>query len=133
MTRRPQHERPHQRISENKHHVMHDRATHNGNMNNYWIRNRLGMIVLMDVGIHRELHDVTPTVPPLSLHMAQAVRSQLHPHSNPFQAIDAFRRAVETAQDYQRMHRVEVESSELTLQAIEVQLPYLREGYVHER
>jgi hypothetical protein len=132
MAKRHQEARP-QRLHENKHHIMHDRATHNGNMNNYWIRNRLGLIVLMDVGVHRELHEATPTVPPLSMHMAQAVRSQLHPQSNPFKAIDEFRRAVEVAQDYSRMHRVEIESADLTMQAIEAQLPYLREGYVHER
>ena len=117
-----------QPMTENRHHILFCRRSFEADMANHYLRNKVGLIVLMDVGIHRELHQDLPEVPPLGRYLASLVRNELKYDPNPLRAVDTFQRAVDTQMEHPRVHRLEREMAELTLAHIDLQLPYIREG-----
>lgn len=92
----------------------------------------VGLIALLDVDTHRELHKACPAPPPLDVFMAQRTLKLYEPDSNPLQGIDNFRFAVEQAMRHPRSHDIEHQTAMLAIEAVTLQLPFIREGLISD-
>lgn len=90
----------------------------------------MGMIALMDIQTHDELHLACPAPPPLDIYMSQHVLSMYHPNQDPFKAIDSFRLAVDEAIKHPRTRDIERSIGLLAIEAVTMQIPYLKEGLI---
>lgn len=115
-----------------KHHILHHRALHEANKDSKILRNSLGMIALIDPDAHDALHRACPGVPPLDIWTAQRARSIMVPHPNPIQAIDNYLYAVDRATLSPKSHQIERDLAALTMMAVELQKPYIKEGLINE-
>jgi len=88
------------------------------------------MIAHIDLDTHDELHKVCPGVPPLDIYMAQRVQKLYEPHANPIKGIDRLSSAIEIASQHHRAHPIEVSLAMLTIQAVRLQIPFIREGLI---
>jgi hypothetical protein len=116
----------------NKHHILHDRRSHNLDQHNRYLRNQMGMIATMDIYAHRELHKECSPVPPLSLPIASQVRGSMLRDTDPLQAMENYMFAVERALFLPRLKPIEKELARVTIHAVELQRPYVRSGIVGE-
>lgn len=91
------------------------------------------MIALLDHETHDALHRACPGVPPLDVYMVQRVKGLYVPHANPLVGIDRYSRAIETAMLHPRAHSIERQLAQLTLEAVRLQVPFIREGLMDER
>lgn len=71
-----------------------------------------------------------PAPPPLDIHIAQRASGLYVPHTNPLIAIDNFRFAVDKALRHPRAHDIERNVAMLTIEAVTLQLPFIREGLI---
>ena len=117
-------------IETNRHHILHYDRYWCADRNNQKIRQSLGMIALMETDAHDALHDACPAPPPLDVHMSQRTSRLYVPHPNPLIAVDNFRFAVEQAMRHPRTMDIERQVAMLTIEAVTLQLPFLRDGLV---
>lgn len=114
-----------------RHHILHHRTAHESNKDNHWLRTKaIGMIALLDPDVHDELHKACPGVPPLDLFTAQRVRRLYIADQNPLKAIDNYMFAVDLASQHPKSHDIEVQLSQLAIQAVEMQKPFIKEGLI---
>jgi hypothetical protein len=114
----------------NRHHIAHYDSYWCANQHNMMIRQSLGMIALMAVDPHNALHRDCPAPPPLDPYTAQRVSGLYVPHPNPLVGIDNFRFAVEKAIRHRKTKDIEKQIGLLTIEAVTLQLPYIRDGLV---
>lgn len=115
----------------NNHHILHHAKQHEATPDNHWLRTKaLGMMALLDVDTHDELHANCPGVPPLDVWTAQRARRLYEPSRNPLVAMVNYMRAVEEAAKHPRTHEVEKSLSELAVWAVDLQRPYIRKGLI---
>lgn len=116
----------------NKHHILHYGEYWIANKNNRKIRQSLGMMALMEINAHRALHAACPAPPPLDPFTAQRTARLYVPHPNPLIGVDNFRFAVEQAIRQPRTHDIESQTAMLAIEAVTLQLPFIREGLVSD-
>lgn len=115
----------------NDHHILHHRKQHEATPDNHWLRTRaIGMVARMAIDPHDELHANCPGVPPLDIWTAQRVRRLYEPDRNPLIGIVNYMKAVEEAIKHPKTHDIEKNLAELAVWAVELQLPYIREGLI---
>ncbi len=112
------------------HHILHHRALHETHKDSKILRRSLGMIALLDHDSHDALHRACPGVPPLDVYMVQRVKNLYVPHADPLVGIDRYSSAIEVAMLHHRAHPIEKELAGLTLEAVRLQIPFIREGLV---
>ncbi len=117
----------------NRHHILHYKEYWRACKDNSKLMQSMGLIALMDVDTHRELHRACPAPPPLDVFMAQRALKLYQPHSNPLQGIDNFRFAVEQAIRHPRSHDLERQNAMLAIEAVTLQLPFIREGLITDQ
>jgi len=115
------------------HHILHHRVLHETHKDSKALRRSLGMIALLDHDPHDALHRACPGVPPLDIYMAQRVGSLYVPHTDPLIGIDNYSFAVEKAMASPKSHEIERRMAALTIEAVRLQIPFIREGLIHER
>ena len=113
-----------------KHHILHHRTLHDANKDNRWLRGATGMIALLDEDIHDDLHRECPGVPPLDIWTAQRTRTRFEEHLDPNVAIVNYMRAVEEAMKSPKTHHIERALSQLVIHSVDLQRPFIREGYL---
>jgi hypothetical protein len=86
------------------------------------------MIAILDEDTHDELHRNCPPVPPLDIFTAQRTRNLYIPDPNPLKAIQSLCMAIEGAMKSPKSHYIEREVAKLTIEAVQLQLPYIRYG-----
>lgn len=88
------------------------------------------MIAMLDVEVHDALHADLPDPPVLDPHIMARTLSNYVPHPNPIIGIDNFRFAVDKAIRHDRTLDIERQVAMLTIEAVTLQLPYIREGLI---
>jgi len=88
------------------------------------------MVALLDPDIHDELHRACPGVPPLDIFTAQRARKRFEGDKNPNLAIEDYMRAVETAKQSPKNHPIERALADLVIMAVDLQRPFIREGWL---
>lgn len=82
----------------------------------------------MDREIHNELHRNCPPVPLLGYYALFRVHRDFEVGDDTFETIDNLLGAIELANKSPKSHSIERSLGELTIQAIDLQRPYIREG-----
>lgn len=106
----------------NKHHVLFQRRSWQRDPSGRVLRSEHGLIVPMDIGIHRELHrdkDLWQGVPILGRSAMRMVRDVYEPQSDHLRSIDKLLGAINRTSDPKR---------DVAAFAIETQLPYIVDG-----
>ena len=117
-----------------RHHILHHARQHEANKDNRWIRtNGLGMIALLEPDSHYALHASCPAVPPLDVWTAQRTRSIFEGHREPLKAIDDYMFSVQEAMKSPKSHHIERAVALLAIHAVELQKPFIQEGWIDER
>lgn len=119
-------------IEGNRHHILHYNEYWRANKDNNRLRRSLGLIALIDVDTHRELHRACPAPPSLDPFTAARTVRLYEPTPNPLQGIDNFRFAVEQAMRHERSHDIEQQIAMLTIEAVTLQLPFIRRGLISD-
>lgn len=115
-------------VKRNSHHILFYRKLHEANPDTKKLRQLEGFQVPMPVDLHQELHDACPGVPPIDVHMAQQVGSIIVASPNQLEMIDNYCFAVEAVMQCPRFHDVEKQLGWLAIDAIRLQLPYIKEA-----
>lgn len=114
------------------HHVLFHRSQHESNEDSKWVRRNAGLLVPMDIDVHDELHAKTPGVPPLDIYMVRRVKSIMRKNltPDPIRNIDTYCWAIEEAMGHPKAYEVEKAVGNAAIQAVRMQLPFIREGIV---
>ena len=105
-----------------EHHVLFQRRAWQRSGTSKSLRNDHGLIIPMDISIHRELHrdkDLWQGVPILGRSAMRMVRDVYEPQSDHLRSVERLLSAINRTSD---------PSKELALHAIEAQIPYLVNG-----
>ena len=121
----------------NKHHPAFDgprweavRKGHSTSVNKR-IRCELLRTALMDIDVHEELHRKVSFVPMPGRHFLHRVEANFIDDPNPIKRIGNFLIASEHALIHPQMTYIETDCAELMIEAISLQLPYIREGLIN--
>lgn len=107
-------------MTENMHHIFYQRRLWNKSENGARIRQSCGLIVPMDAEIHKELHyELLGGVPLLGGAALKSVLQDFERKDTYFGCIDSVMLAI---------HRTEDPMKDLALNALEAQLPFIRDG-----
>ncbi len=114
-----------------KHHICFPRLVYEANADTKEIRrNRWLMPTLVRVG-HTALHDEVIFVPPLDMYTAQRVRRDFDPvRGNYIRSIENLMFAIEDALQHPRTRAIQIESAQVTIHALELQIPFIKEFLV---
>lgn len=115
-----------------KHHILFNRQEWSLRKEARMLRNNPELIPLMDYDIHRELHKECPPVPLLSQHVLNLVM-------NGFKAVPGdtlatmgnLTTSIAEALESPHIHELEREMGGLTIRAIELQRPFVKEGLIY--
>lgn len=119
-----------------RHHIIFHRKQHDATDGNKWIRRKAGLIIPMPLGLHDELHENVPGVPPLDIYMARRVQScieALGPARDALEAVDNYTMSVEAAMESPHSFPVEQLVGQAAILAIRQQVPFIREALVYEQ
>lgn len=116
----------------NKHHILHYSEYWAANKYNDNLKQSIGLIALMALEPHDAIHAECPAPPPLDPFTAQRVSKLYVPHPNPLQGIDNFRYAVDQAIRHPKTQEIEKQVAMLTIEAVTMQLPYIRQGLISD-
>lgn len=113
------------------HHIIHHRADWELRPAGKFIRRIPALVPVIDRSAHEYLHRNSPHVPLLGYNALQLVARDMRSYSNnpdTFAVVDALRFAIDDAGRHPRAHDVERQLAVLANEAIEVQLPFLKEA-----
>lgn len=113
---------------EDRHHVLHTRASWTSHMDGKWLREQHFLIPTIERDIHEAIHAECPTVPLLGHTALQVVRGLYVPRETVLGSIDALTTAIQQAEHTQGMHYIDSKLCQLAIQAIRLQIPYLRKN-----
>lgn len=115
----------------NNHHILFHRKQQEATPDNYHLRCKaLGLMALIDIDAHDDLHRAVPGVPPLDIYTAQRVRRLYVPTSNPLEGIENYMRAVEQAMSSPKTHTIERQVASLAIHAVDLQRPFIKGGLI---
>lgn len=116
-----------------KDHVLFTRRTWESQQDTKKLRGNRWLIVPIDPDVHDEKHEAVSTVPLLDHFTARRVRAIFEPVPNDYIAsVESLLFAIEEATLSPKAQEVERRLGELTIFAVEIQLPYLRKGLIPE-
>lgn len=123
-------------VEYNRHHLLFPANIHGHQPQLAALRNDTRLIVPIEVNHHRELHKDIQIVPPLSpwfaLHSLRNFHDFANHNSHDWLAnIDAYQKSVDRAMKNPKASKLERDLGELTIEAMQQQKFYVREGALH--
>lgn len=113
------------------HHGLYTRATWESQSSTKMLRNNQWLIMPLDEQTHRALQDEIPVVPVLGHNTAQAVLRDFEPVAgNYIASMFALMGTINEVGKHPRARPIERELGELTINALELQIPYIQDGLV---
>lgn len=110
------------------HHVLHYKQEWRLRPEAKKIREHESLIPTIDRSLHNEIHKECPPVPMLGYHALKRTGILWVPSRDTLESIDNLLFAIDRATQTPRTHRIERELGLLTIEAIELQKPFLKEG-----
>lgn len=110
---------------EDEHHILHSRQEWELRPEACRLRRNHTLIARMEVDAHKELHANCPAVPPLGFFVLMKTVRLFEPVRNTITSVENLQSAIEQAARMPRTHPIERDMSELTVEALELQKPYL--------
>lgn len=111
-----------------RHHLLFDRQEWSLRPEGILLRENPSLIITMDRGVHMELHRKCPSVPVLGRFALYRAARDFRPTDDKLESVDNLLFAIDKANKSPKSHSLERSLGELTMQAIEMQKPYLIEG-----
>lgn len=112
----------------NRHHVMFPRRVHEANEDNRDIRRERWLIPPMIILGHVALHDEVTLVPPLDMYTAQRVNRDFEPVPGDYvRSVENLMFAIEDALKHPKTRAIQIESAQVSIHALELQIPFIRE------
>lgn len=113
-----------------KHHILYTRSVHEANPYTKKLRETPGHIPPLVDDVEGDLHKAIAMVPPLDQYTAQHTLRILQPHRTYLGSINNLLYAIEEAANHSRATELQRDMAELTMRAISMQVPYIREGLI---
>ena len=120
----------------NKHHPFFDgpiwdavRHKHNTSVNRR-IRREIGRTILMDTDAHKALHNKVSFVPLPGRHFLHRLEEKFVDDVDPVKRMGNILVAAEHALIHPQMTYIEHDTAELMIEALSLQLPFIREGVI---
>lgn len=110
------------------HHLFFDRKSWGLRPDGQRIRESRPFMVRMDNSVHDELHRVCPPVPVPDYFALQRISRSTNFNLPTLEAVDSLRFATEEAIRHPRAHDIEKALAGLMLDAIDVQMPFVRDS-----
>ena len=110
------------------HHLFFDRKSWGLRPDGQRIRESRPFMVRMDNSVHDELHRVCPPVPVPDYFALQRISRSTNFNLPTLEAVDSLRFATEEAIRHPRAHDIEKALAGLMLDAIDVQMPFVRDA-----
>ena len=117
----------------NNHHTQFSRASHEAMPNTARLREDRRLIVPLDIETHNELHRNVAAVPTIPHYMAGRALSLFRDFGDaghPLGNLENYMRSIEEAKKHPRTSELERRMADLTIYACELQIPFIKEGYV---
>ena len=111
----------------NLHHILFDSASWESRATSKHIRRDSSLIVPLDIDAHAELHKEIPLVPLLGHYAMQDVANMYKPGKNYLNSVENLQRSIERAGKTPKAHQLERDLGELTIHALDLQKPYLKD------
>lgn len=115
------------------HHVLWDRASWTLRKESLYLRDQEMLIPMIDREAHNELHRNCPPVPALGYYALRRTMKLWEPDRSPLRSMANLTEAIGASTRVPQAHRLEKELASLTIQAIDLQAPYIREGLSSEK
>lgn len=115
----------------NNHHVLFPRKIHRAWDEGKIVREQKGLIPELDLDTHDALHKEVAVVPLLGYYALRRVANTYvsTPH-DPIRSMYDYMRCVEQSVTHPRSTQLERDLADLTVRAVELQIPFVREGWV---
>ena len=91
------------------------------------LRETPSLIPRLERELHNELHRNCPVVPALGYYALQRVMREFYPARDTLTSVENYIEAVDIASMYPKTHPIERDLALLHIEAIELQIPYVRE------
>lgn len=111
-----------------RHHVLHEATAWNSRPDAAKLRGEPTLIPRIDREAHDELHMQCPHVPLLGSYALRSVASLFRPGRDTLDSIDLLLLAIEGGTRHPRAHLIERQLAELSIHAIESQVPILKDA-----
>lgn len=113
------------------HHGLYTKSTWESQSSTKMLRNNQWLIMPLDEQVHRALQDEIPVVPVLGHNTAQKVLRDFEPVAgNYIASMFALMGTINEAGKHPRARPIERELGQLTINALELQIPYIQDGLV---
>ena len=113
-----------------RHHVLWNKREWESRPQYKQLRETHGLIVPMEREAHNELHRAVPFVPVLGYYGILAVNKAFEEGTDHLESIDNLALAIDSIHKNKRMSELERGLANLALESVELQLPFIREGYI---
>lgn len=111
-----------------RHHLLYEKSFWEAHTSTQRLRRTHSLIPRIDREVHEEIHDNCPPVPILGTYVMKRVGMLFEPTDNTFQDIDLLCRAMDKATKHSTT--IERELAGLSIEALRLQIPFVREGLV---
>lgn len=115
------------------HHILWDRASWTLRKEGAYLRDQPTLVPSIDRDVHNELHRNCPPVPLLGYHALRRTMKLWEPGETPLRSLANLTEAIDASTRTPRAHRLERELAYLTIQALDLQAPYISEGLLRPR
>lgn len=112
------------------HHIFNTKGQWTSSAEAASLRNQPSLIPKIDREVHNELHANCPAVPLLGYHALMRVNKEFYPQRNTLDSIDDLLLAINSAAKHEKAHHIERSLAQLAAHAIELQIPFIREGLI---
>lgn len=113
-----------------RHHLLFERSSWESSIPARRLRQLPSLIIPMDEDIEQALHKTVINVPLLDRYTAQHTYRELQPARTYVGSCYRLMEAIERGSQHSKTHTLERELAQLTIHAIELQMPFIRSGSV---
>lgn len=110
-----------------RHHLLFDSASWESRATSKLLRRDKSLIIPLERTVHEELHKEVALVPLLGHYAIQDVANTYKPGKNYLHSVENLQRSIEQAGNKPKAHQLERDLGELTIYALDLQKPYLKE------
>jgi len=115
-----------------RHHVLFNRREWESRPQYKELRSNAGLIIPIDRDVHNELHRSVSQVPVLGFYAIMAVQKEFYRGRTHLDTVDNLLYALEKTSEHSRLSEIDRGLASLALQAVEIQKPFIVEGYIED-
>ena len=118
-----------ERVRSDNHHIVHNRLEWEERPEGMLIRQTPSLIVHIPRDEHNWIHDNSPAIPTLSVHVLQRAARFFNPSGNTLTDVSRLQSSIERAVKHPRAHDIEQRLGYLAIEALEIQRLLVKEVF----